>query len=243
MIIRLSTSSGNWGMGYLNFAGLGCQRLSLQNLCSIRSSANSDRWKWVARKLVTSLASVLGGNCTKLVLWCFKFFSMCSHDLTHVLLSALPVDSISCEGFSRVASRLYCVVEWGCTRPWESEGGSMLCAGFCASSSIHTENFFFWDCDQHVKHCRYCRGSFSTQFWVWPLESKWCRGCPVIADLKSRREKVVSLTKAVKEGYTGALVWCRNCCIISCSWGCAPYDCPHLWCCWVGRRSICWGAK
>ena len=61
----------------------------------------------------TNLESVLGGICTKLVLWCFKS-SQCFHDLTHVLLSHFPVASISGEGSFRVAPRLYCVAEWGC---------------------------------------------------------------------------------------------------------------------------------
>ena len=47
------------------------------------------------------------------VLWRLKPFQ-CSQDSTHVLLSDIPVDSISGEGSFRVSFRLYCVAEPGC---------------------------------------------------------------------------------------------------------------------------------
>ena len=49
-------------------------------------------------------------NLHKVSIMVFKSFQ-CSHDLTHVLLSDFPVDSISGEGSFRVASCLYCVAE------------------------------------------------------------------------------------------------------------------------------------
>ena len=105
-------------MGCLNLAGLGGPKLNLRRLISTLSSASSDRWKLVGIDLVCrltaslhsafSLVSVLGGICTKLVLWCI-ISSRCAHDLTHVLLSDFSVDSISGQGSFGVASRLYCV--------------------------------------------------------------------------------------------------------------------------------------
>ena len=85
-IIRLSTSSGNCWMGCLKLAGLRGQKLNLQRLTSTLSSESSDRWNEVALGLVcqsiaslrfaASLASVLGGNCTKLVLWSFNYYGI-----------------------------------------------------------------------------------------------------------------------------------------------------------------------
>ena len=88
MTIQLYTSSGNYLLGCVNLSGLGVQKLNLKRLISTLSSANSDRWKRVAIGLAcqsiaslrsaTSLASVLGGVCTKLVLWCSEIISMFS---------------------------------------------------------------------------------------------------------------------------------------------------------------------
>ena len=81
-------------MGYLSLAGLRGQKLSSQTLRSTRSSANSDRWKWVAADLVCQLtaslrsvagvASILGRFRTKLASWCFKVFSVFSWFYTYV---------------------------------------------------------------------------------------------------------------------------------------------------------------
>ena len=187
MIFQLSTFSGICWMGYLNLVGLRFQKLVVQRLHFTRSSANSDRWKWVAidpvcqstasLRSATSLASIFGGNCKELVLWCFKTIWMLSWFKT-CLLSGLSFNSISGEVSLRVASRLYCFAGWGCNRPWKSGGGISMRAEFCASSSIHTEKLFSWDWDQHVKHCRCCHSCCSTKFWVWSLESNWCRGWP-----------------------------------------------------------------
>ena len=46
-----------------------------------------------------------------------------------------------------------------------------------------------------------------------PWGARGVEASRVIADLKSCQEKIVSQRKAVKD--TGALVWCRNCCIVS----------------------------
>ena len=67
-----------------------------------------------------------------------------------------------------------------------NEGGSGLCAGFCASSSVHTEKLLFRDWDQHAEHCRYCRRCCLEQFEVWPLGSSWCISWP-----RSCRSEVV----------------------------------------------------
>ena len=95
MTIQISTSSGSWWMGCFSSDELGGQKSNLQRLHSTLLSASSYKWNQVALGLVcqliaflhsaTSLGSVLGGICTKLVQWCFKT-SGCSHDLTHVLL-------------------------------------------------------------------------------------------------------------------------------------------------------------
>ena len=141
----------------------------------------------------------------------------------------------------RVASRLYCVVGWDCNQPWGSDGGSGVCAGFCAPPSVHTEKLFLWDWDQNAEHCCHCSRCCSEQCLVSPLGSTWCRGWP-----SNCRFEVVPwencITKEGGEGYTGALVWCRNCCIISCWWDCTLNDCPHLWYCWARNCAICWGA-
>ena len=49
-----------------------------------------------------------------------------------------------------------------------------------------------------------------------PWGSIGVRAGPVIADLKSCREKIVSQRKAGGERYTGALLQCRNRFIMSC---------------------------
>ena len=59
-----------------------------------------------------------------------------------MLLSGLSVDNIGGEGSLRVASRLYCVSRWHSYQSCEDEWGSNMCAGFCASSSVHTEKLF-----------------------------------------------------------------------------------------------------
>ena len=116
-----------------------------------------------------------------------------------MLFSDLSLDSISGEGSFRVASRLYCVAEWGCHRPWESEGGGGMCAGLCASSLVHAEKFFLRDWDQDAEHCGHCRRCCSEQFEVWPLGALGVEAGPVMADLKSCRENVVWRGKAVKD--------------------------------------------
>ena len=76
--IPLSISSGNCWMGCLNLAGSEDQRSSLQRPKSTLLCVSSDRWKQAAAGLVLRSTaclpsaigpiSVLGGNCTKLVL-------------------------------------------------------------------------------------------------------------------------------------------------------------------------------
>ena len=98
--------------------------------------------------------------------------------------------------------------------------GHSICAEFFASSSFHKEKILLWDWDEHAEHCRCCRRCYSTQLYVWPLGSSWCRIWP----RKCRSEIVPRgkcITKQGSQRQTGALVWCRNCCIISCWWGCA----------------------
>ena len=121
-----------------------------------------------------------------------------------MLLSGLSVQSIICEGSLRVASPLYCVSRWNCNRPWESEGGSSMCAGLCASSSIHTEKPFLWDWNRHIEHCRWCRKRCSAQIRYWPLGSNWGRGWPRYSRFLVVSEK----SRAAKDGsqrYTGAM--------------------------------------
>ena len=65
---------------------------------------------------VTSLVSVPGRVSTKLVILCFDVISIFSWSNTCAALD-LSVDSISGEGYFRVASCLFCVGEWGCNRP------------------------------------------------------------------------------------------------------------------------------
>ena len=147
---------------------LGCvrgRRWKLQRLKSTFLYASSDRWRQAAIDLVCrsvaclpsaiSLVSVLGGNCTKLVLLCFSIISIISWSNTCGALG-LSVDSISGEGSFRITSRIYCFARWGCDWTWPSERGSGVCAGFCASPFIHTEKLFLWDWDQHAEYCCHC---------------------------------------------------------------------------------------
>ena len=85
-------------------------------------------------------------NLHKVSFIVLQIISMFSWSNTCAALD-LSVDSISGEGSFGGASRLYCIAEWGCNRPWEREGGSGVCAGLCASSLAYTEKFFLWDWD------------------------------------------------------------------------------------------------
>ena len=81
--------------GLLDLGWVRGRKSNLRRLCSILSSASSDKWKQAAIDLgfrstacllfVTSLVSVLGGICAKLVLCALKS-SRYSHRLRHVLL-------------------------------------------------------------------------------------------------------------------------------------------------------------
>ena len=55
----------------------------------------------------------------------------------------LSVDSISGEGSFRVASRLYCVAEWGCNRPREGEGAVACVQDFVRHPLFTQRGFFF----------------------------------------------------------------------------------------------------
>ena len=172
-------------MGYLSMAGLGGQRLSPQMLSSTSSCGNSDRWKWVAADLVcqstlslrftTSVASVFGAFCTKLISWCLEIISVFSWFYTYVAFRFFSWQPWWW-GSVRVAPGLYCVSRWGSYQSWEGDWAISTCSGFCASSSIHTEKLFLWDQNQHVEHCRCCRSCCSTQLLVWPLGSDWSAG-------------------------------------------------------------------
>ena len=141
-----------------DWAGSGGQKLSLQKLSSIRSSPSSERWKWMAADHVckstafwsfpTSLVSAIGGICRKLVSWtkCIQP-SWSSHNFSHMLLPGISVDSTCGEKSVKVASHLYCVSWQTSNRPSESQGGSGMYPGFCASSSLLPEKFLPWDWD------------------------------------------------------------------------------------------------
>ena len=186
---------------------------------------SSDKWKQTAIDPVrrstaclpfaVSPVSVLGGICTKLVLLCFKVISIFSWSNTSAALD-LPVDSISGEGSCRAASPLYC--RWMglplTMRRWT--GQWRVCRILCVIPCLHREAFL-WDWDQHAEHCCHCRRCCSKQCYVWPLGSFWCRSWP-----RSCRFEVLPresyVTEEGDEGYTGALVQCRNRCLISCRW-------------------------
>ena len=95
-----------------------------------------------------------------------------------MLLSGVLIDSTCGEGSVGVAFLFYCGFRWSCNGPSKSEGGSRICPGFCASSSIHPEKFLIWDWDWHIEHCRCCRRCCSIQLRVWPMESNWSGGWP-----------------------------------------------------------------
>ena len=95
-------------------------------------------------------------NLHKVGILCLRIFLIVSWFNTRAVLD-LSVDSTSGKRSLGAASRLYCVAGWGCSRPWEGEGGSCVCTGLCASSLVHTEKFFLWDWDQHAKQCCHFR--------------------------------------------------------------------------------------
>ena len=150
MIIRFLTSLGNCSIGRLNLAGLGGQKLNVQRLNPTLSSENSDRWKRVAIGLVcqsiasllsaTSLTSLLIGICTKLVLWCFKSFQ-CSHDLPHVLLSDVSVDSLMVKGPSELHLVFTVSLNGVAIGQEEVEGQWHVCRIFCVILYSHGETF------------------------------------------------------------------------------------------------------
>ena len=125
----------------------------------------------------------------------------------------------------------------------EKVKGAVACVQDFLRHPLSTQTkLFLRDWDQHAEHCRYCRRCCSEQFKVWSLRSNWCRGWP-----RNCRSEVVQrencITKGGSHRYTGALVWCRNFCLISCWWGCAPHDCPYLSVRWCRRCAIFWGAR
>ena len=64
-----------------------------------------------------------------------------------------------------------------------------MCAGFCASSPVHAEKFFLRDWDQDAVRNR-------SKFDRWGATG--LEAGPIIADLKSCREKILSRRKALK---------------------------------------------
>ena len=74
-----------------------------------------------------------------------------------------------------------------------------MCAGFCALSPVHAEELFFRDWDQDAEHCCHCRRCCSEQFEFDRWGAFEGKASPVIADLKSCREKNESRRKAVKD--------------------------------------------
>ena len=79
-------------------------------------------------------------------------------------------------------------------------GGSGLCAGFCASASVHTENFFFSETGISMLNTAVTAADAvrnKARFDPWGAIG--VEAGPVIADLKSCREKIVSRRKAVRD--------------------------------------------
>ena len=111
----------------------------------------------------------------------------------------LSVDSISGEESFGVASGLHCIVEWGCNRPWESEGGCGLCAGLCASSLVQTEKFFSETGISMLNTAVTAADAVRNSARFDPWGAIDVEAGPVIADLKSCREKILSQRKAVRD--------------------------------------------
>ena len=116
-----------------------------------------------------------------------------------MLLSDLSVDSISGEWSLKGASQLYCVSQWGFHRPWESEG-AVACVQDFGRHPLFTQRIFFSETSigmpitavtaaDAVRH--------TSKFDPWGVVG--VEAGPVVTDLKSCREKIVSWRKALKD--------------------------------------------
>ena len=123
---------------------------------------------------------------------------MCSWCNTCAALD-LSVDSISGEGSFGVASRLYCVAEWGCNRPWEGEG-AVACVQDFVRHPLFTQRSFFSETGISMLNTAVTAADAvrnSALFDPWGAID--VEAGPVVADLKSCREKIISQRKAVKD--------------------------------------------
>ena len=150
-----------------------------------------------------------------------------------MFLWGVSVDSISCERALKVASRLYCVSRLGCNRPWESEGAVACVLDFVRHPLYTQRNLFSETGISMVNSAIAAAYAVRNNSEFDPWGTIGVEAGPVIADLKSCWEG--------SHRYNVAMVWYKNCCIISCWRDLAPDNCPRLWLRWGGRRSVSWG--
>ena len=115
-----------------------------------------------------------------------------------MLLSDLSVDRISGEGSLRVASRLYCISQWGCNRSGESEG-AMACVQDFVRQPLFTQRNFLSETGIRMLNTAVTAAyavQNSLKFDPWGAPG--VEVGPINAVPKLCREKIVSRRKAVK---------------------------------------------
>ena len=96
------------------------------------------------------------------------------------------------------ASPLYCVAEWGCHWPWEGEG-AVACVQDFVRLPWFTQRSFFSETEISMLNAAVTAADAvrnSARFDLWGVID--VEVGPVVADLKSCREKVMSQRKAMK---------------------------------------------
>ena len=118
--------------------------------------------------------------------------SRSSHDSTHVLFSGLSVERVSSEGSPRVVSRLHCVFRW-VPIDHEKVKGAVACVQAFVRHPLFTQRKFFSETGISKLNTAVTAADavrHGSEFDPW--EAFGLEVGPVFADLKSRREKVVS---------------------------------------------------
>ena len=111
----------------------------------------------------------------------------------------LSVDSISGEGSFRVASRLYCVAEWLAV-DHEKVKGAVACVQDFARHPLFTQRSFLFETGISMLNTAVTAADAvqnSARFDPWGAIG--VKASPVIADLKSSRENILSRRKAMKD--------------------------------------------
>ena len=194
-------------MGFLILAGSGGRKWNLRRLHSILSSASSDKSKQAAIDLgcrstaclpfVTSLVSVLGGICTKLVLCALKS-SRYSHGLTYVLLLIIQLTALVVRGPSELHP-VFTVSLNGVAIDHEKVKGAVACVKDFVRHPLSTQRSFFSETGISMLHTAVATAdAIQNSARIDPWGTIGVEASPVIADLKSCREKILSRMKAMK---------------------------------------------